>query len=798
MTIRVNVAGVDYPFQVGTLAIENVVQERSTCDVTIEDRNWLSPGAFQDGQVVRVFDNIPAPVTQQFEDQTLGGGAYFQDSSTHTGYRGTGYIGIAGSGAFVQGSFSAPYKGGYDLVIRYSNGGAATQTLSLYVRGAKICQLSFPVTTDWNTWAVLTVPHQSIDGRMSETAVNFEAGANDWKVQGDTGDTYNVNLDEITFSWATSVSGQSVDGPCLFAGLLLTPEDDWVNRQHSLRSADWHALIDRRLIAGSWQNRTVGSIVREVIRNTFSQEGVFDRNLVSSNPNFETDLSSWTTSGSGTWSRDATTGAFGAASAKLVASSQSSLLFDVNQMIPLYVGLQITMSLYARTAALAVQSAAFGFRCFDSSKSNLLATRSSGIDTGPADGGQWRRYTTSWIVSAADWAAGLRWAQPFFGAANNFTPGTWWFDAVLVELGPPSSSPYFDSSIQDGPTVADYQVAYAPGSQFMDDLASLSGFWWDISPYRGLTFAPATLVSSPWDVSNADARWDSVRVKNQNPVYLNAQLIQGGLDLTALQSESIHGDGSAQTFVVAYPLAKVPTIYINGVQDTSVGILGVDTGKHWYWNLGSNTVAQDFGQARLIATDTLRIDYYGQVPTLSYAISYSEQAIRKARASGSVSGIVENVISDSALKSRDSGLQKAASRLAEFARDGVSLEFQTRRPGLAPGQSLNAALDGTTLIGAEEFLIKSVHITDQDGAWLWYSIAAVDGPVDGSWTKFFELLNRKAIAALETANATLSVPVPVLTIPADTWTWTESVTTTVRTCSFADGTKLANGTWNTC
>jgi len=74
-------------------------------------------------------------------------------------------------------------------------------------------------------------------------------------------------------------------------------------------------------------------------------------------------------------------------------------------------------------------------------------------------------------------------------------------------------------------------------------------------------------------------------------------------------------DSITRTFLARYPLASVPTIYVDDVAVAAgdVGINGLDTGKKWYWNKGSATITHDTGQAVLTDENTLTMTYYGLV-----------------------------------------------------------------------------------------------------------------------------------------------------------------------------------------
>lgn len=131
----------------------------------------------------------------QAESATLAGGA--TTATDHTGYTGSGFVGGYTDGN--KGSASTAFgvtvttAGSKDLVLRFANGTGSARTLSLYVDGAKVRQISLPATANWDTWATAT-----------ET-VTLAAGNRTIAYRFDSADSGNVNLDSLTVNSGTVV-----------------------------------------------------------------------------------------------------------------------------------------------------------------------------------------------------------------------------------------------------------------------------------------------------------------------------------------------------------------------------------------------------------------------------------------------------------------------------------------------------------------------------------------------------------------------------------------------------------------
>jgi Glycosyl hydrolases family 31/Domain of unknown function (DUF5110)/NPCBM-associated, NEW3 domain of alpha-galactosidase/IPT/TIG domain len=121
----------------------------------------------------------------QAEDGRLSGGESV--NYDHTGYTGRGFAADYGqvSAADAWSVNGVPAVGGYDLQIRYANGGDVTRTLSVQVNGTTIGQITLPPTGSWDSWAV------------AETSAQLTAGTAAIGTLCASGDGCNVNLDSV-------------------------------------------------------------------------------------------------------------------------------------------------------------------------------------------------------------------------------------------------------------------------------------------------------------------------------------------------------------------------------------------------------------------------------------------------------------------------------------------------------------------------------------------------------------------------------------------------------------------------
>lgn len=130
--------------------------------------------------------NLPVSAyTQEAESARLFGGA--ARASNHTGYRGSGFVaGLKKVGAGIEWNVRKYWEPGeYIVQLRYSNGMESDRTISLYVDNVKKEQITFEQTTDWKEW------------KMVQTKVTLDFAPHSFKIVGDEGDNYNINIDWI-------------------------------------------------------------------------------------------------------------------------------------------------------------------------------------------------------------------------------------------------------------------------------------------------------------------------------------------------------------------------------------------------------------------------------------------------------------------------------------------------------------------------------------------------------------------------------------------------------------------------
>lgn len=299
----------------------------------------------------------------------------------------------------------------------------------------------------------------------------------------------------------------------------------------------------------------------------------------------------------------------------------------------------------------------------------------------------------------------------------------------------------------------------------VDDLKKQSDYWWYVSGIQDAngnyptTFQDRTAKPAPWPLDSANKTYTTLDgqqigdillanlgVSMSADLYRNRQKVKGAI-ATATFKQSFSGDGQTRTWNVANPIASPPTGILLNNQSVSIGVQGVDTGKQFYYQLGSQAITQDNSGVILTDADTLFVPYIG-----SYVQDVVVDNINPGDFAGTLcqsvlanldnsSGIVTNVVDVSGQNmSVDAATTLANQLLSRFGVAGITFTFSTLRAGLAPGMQLTIYCPELS-INDVQMLVTSVDQSQQtspaaNGGLLWsYSVSASTSPNLGSWSK---------------------------------------------------------------
>ncbi len=329
-------------------------------------------------------------------------------------------------------------------------------------------------------------------------------------------------------------------------------------------------------------------------------------------------------------------------------------------------------------------------------------------------------------IDAADYTSILDWRVVDYAAENKLAGDAVReiLDEYLVEEG------ITEGYIESGELLTEISIGNKTALQGLQKLAEACNFIVYLDYEMRLYFHSRTLYAAAWSLSDeGDVLADSVKVTRANPNYRNSETVIGGSEETSLQTEPFVTDGTTKTFPLGYKVNRVSQVTVNGVQKT-IGQKGTDAGAYdCYYAVGSETLT--FETAPVAGAG--EIQYYGLWTSKAKAEDLTAIATNAAR-QGFGSGKIEHITIDTSLTSITAAGEYANASLAEYAMDGVTLEYKTRREGLAAGTLQAVSIRGLST----DFLITHVfETTKYDDTE--YSVEAVSGPANESWEVF---LNR--------------------------------------------------------
>ena len=302
--------------------------------------------------------------------------------------------------------------------------------------------------------------------------------------------------------------------------------------------------------------------------------------------------------------------------------------------------------------------------------------------------------------------------------------------------------------------------------QLVQDISTPTQQWyWDVGPWREYILKKRETVAAPWAITDGYdllAGNQPIQVLNStsgdqlaNFVYgIGTNVLFNSLNVTVV------GDGTARTFNLPQAIATVPTITLNGGSQT-VGILGVETGKDWYWNQGSATLTQDGAGTVLTASDTLLVLYQftnpGVAKSPNVASLQERSNVECTSGSYDYSFQITQPILPNDLLAQCTGYQQV------YGVQPQAVKLSTLRPGLDVGQLQPISYPNSGISG--NFLIATIKISTNQQVIQWDYTAFKGANVGNGITGLVQFINRGTNAlALTSPSQAISAAYNQITI----------------------------------
>ena len=311
---------------------------------------------------------------------------------------------------------------------------------------------------------------------------------------------------------------------------------------------------------------------------------------------------------------------------------------------------------------------------------------------------------------------------------------------------------------------ATYNSATSFVSSNAEDLKNQSDYLWsmaDIVDSYGnydVSFQPRTATPAPWPLD--ENNYQTIAGQQINDIllagigevygadlYRNRMVIKNAIQ-TASYDQIFVGDGKTTSWTLSNPIVAAPTAWtLNGLP-VSFGLQGVDSGKQFYYQIGSTSITADNSQTVLTVADSLEIKYSGSSivdvtrDNLGIPGTITQSAL--AAITGD-SGIVTAAVD---VSSQNMSVEAAETygdqMLARYGVIGVTFNFTTLRSGIREGQQLmlytpHFNLDKVLTLVTDVRLSQRVAPGVNGGSlWSW-QISCSTGPALGSWVKLLNL-----------------------------------------------------------
>lgn len=309
-------------------------------------------------------------------------------------------------------------------------------------------------------------------------------------------------------------------------------------------------------------------------------------------------------------------------------------------------------------------------------------------------------------------------------------------------------------SIANGTTVIKRSVFnYISISEALHYIKDVTGMNWNVDYNKELT-----LFNRSDNVGSMDSStFYNITKQVTRQEYRNSQIIKAGKGHTAVQTlekPTPKPDGVSRNFILRYPLAKKPHIYIDSVEvdPDDIGINGLNSNKKWYYTYDSRNIVQDEKDSVLDDTDDINITYTGLRNINIQSKSDGGIAERLAVETGT-SGIYEEVEQKQELDSQTAAVDYADGLLVKYAEipERIYIESSEYKSSgtIIPLTETKINIDG-------DYLIESVTIIENGGN-IRYSYVLASGESLGSWVEFFRKLANDATNFVVNDNEVLVV-----------------------------------------
>jgi len=339
--------------------------------------------------------------------------------------------------------------------------------------------------------------------------------------------------------------------------------------------------------------------------------------------------------------------------------------------------------------------------------------------------------TLRWTFRCVDFSQ-LMSRSVFVKTYTNTTAG-----AIVTEL----ASTLFNSNfgitvgtIEDGANIEAITFNYLPHEIVLDDLAELSGFYWNVDKDKKLNFRAIDSAPSGFSLNDANRPYHQIRFQESRGQFVNQVFVRAGTRVDEQDTVEVQkGDGDKRSFVVGAPIGNVPTIEVNrgsGYSEQTVGVNGIGSDSQWYYATGTTVITQDVNETVLSASDKVKVTFKGRYPVIISA-TQDESVVERNAAEGNL-GVYQKVIDALDVETQEEAQLRAQAVLEQYSRARLTCSYTTDTSGLEAGQAqrINLTDHGINAV----FLLEKVSASMLDDGTLRYSVEGAATQTVAGWS----------------------------------------------------------------
>lgn len=290
--------------------------------------------------------------------------------------------------------------------------------------------------------------------------------------------------------------------------------------------------------------------------------------------------------------------------------------------------------------------------------------------------------------------------------------------------------------------------------------SSTSAWYWTTDAWRTYLLKQSSAVAAPWDVTSGDdLLTGDTPYQQQSEVstdqLANSAYATGQFVLLNTIEATFVGDGTNATLNMPAPIGTTPVVTLNSGSPLAVGILGVDTGKLWYWSQDSTALTPDASNTPLTSSDSLLVVFTPAVPATAQAFNVGSlqelQAVEATSANYDYSISVADPILPADL------LALCYAYETEYGMPAITNTLYTLRPGLDIGQLQHQDYAPAGIV-AGDYLIASIRMTIVQNVLVWQYTAFGGANIGNAITALTQFINRQAPGGIITPSVPITGP----------------------------------------